>query len=114
MALRNEVTKLINSVGKTLTLRKVTEGSYDPSTGGISNTTADTTTKGMLLNYMDMQFDGDIIQHGDRKIVLRATDSVTPEIQDIVLDGSVEYRLIDVRQIEEAGVDIVYICQGRQ
>lgn len=114
MTLLNCATDLINDLGKALTLRKVTEGVYDPSTGGVTNTTADTSVKGMLLNYRDGQFDGDIIQVGDRKILLRASDSVVPEIQDIVLDGSVEYRIINVRQIEEAGTDIVYICQARQ
>ena len=115
MTLPTDSTYLINDKGKALTLRKVTEGTYDPSTGGISGqTTADTSVKGLLLNYNDRQFDGTIIQRGDRKIVLRSSDGVIPEIQDIVLDGSVQYRLINSRQIEESGNDVVYICQGRQ
>ena len=113
MTLKTASTKLINDLGKALTLRKVTEGSYDPSTGSASNTTADTSVKGMLLNYNDRQFDGNVIQRGDRKIVIRASDSVIPEIQDIILDGSTEYRIVEVRQIEEAGTDVIYICQGR-
>ena len=115
MALEASSTQLINDIGKDLTLRKVTEGSYDPSNGSVSGqTTADTTVKGMLLNYRDSQFDGELIQRGDRKIVLRASDSVVPELQDIVLDGSIEYRIVNVRQIEEANDDVVYVCQARQ
>lgn len=115
MTLTTASTQLVNDIGKALTLRKVTEGTYDPSTGAVgSQSTADTSVKGMLLNYKDEDFLDSLIQRGDRKIVLRASDGVVPEIQDIVLDGSVEYRLVDVREIEEAGTDVVYICQGRQ
>lgn len=115
MTLESEVTILINSIGKTLTLRKVTEGAYNTATGAVDGqSTADTTLKGMLLNFKLREFDGQLILQGDVKIVIRASDGVVPEVQDIVLDGSVEYRLIDVRQIEEADDDVVYICQGRK
>lgn len=115
MALETHATKLINDLGKELTLRKVTEGSYDPTTGAISGqTTTDTAVKGMLLSYRDKDFDGTLIERGDRKILIRASDSVVPEVQDIVLDSTVQYRLVDVRQIEESGDDVVYICQGRK
>jgi len=115
MTLETYSTKLINDLGKALTLRKVTEGTYDPTTGAISGqTTTDTSVKGMLLSYRNKDFEGTLIQRGDRKILIRASDSVVPEVQDIVLDSTIQYRLVDVRQIEEAGADVVYICQGRQ
>jgi len=115
MTLETHATKLINDLGKALTLRKVTEGTYDPATGAVSSqTTTDTSVKGMLLSYRDRDFEGTLIQRGDRKILIRASDDVVPVVQDIVLDSTIQYRLVDVRQIEEAGVDVVYICQGRQ
>ena len=113
MTIEAELRSLINDIGKPLTLRKVTEGTYSPSTGLITNTNTDTSVKGMMLNYKDSQLDDDIIRRGDRKIVLRASDGVVPEIQDVVLDGLVEYRLVNVRQIEQAGTDLIYVCQGR-
>jgi len=115
MAIEKHATKLINDLGKDLTLRKVTEGTYSPSTGAISGqTTTDTDIKGLLLSYKDKDFEGTLIQRGDRKILIRASDSVVPEAQDIVLDSTIQYRLVDVRQVEESGDDVVYICQGRQ
>lgn len=113
MTIEAELRSLINDIGKPLTLRKVTEGTYSPSTGLITNINTDTSVKGMMLNYKDSQLDDDIIRRGDRKIVLRASDGVVPEIQDVVLDGLVEYRLVNVRQIEQAGTDLIYVCQGR-
>lgn len=115
MPLEQHVTRLINDIGDSLTLRKVTEGTYDPSTGAVSGqTTADTSVKGMLLNYKDYQFSDSQIQRGDRKIVLRASDAVSPQIGDLVVDGSVQYKIVDVSQIEESGDIVVYVCQGRQ
>lgn len=113
MTIEPDLRQLINDIGKALTLRKVSEGAYNPATGAAINTTTDTPVYGLVLNYKDGQFDGDIIQRGDRKIVLRASDSVVPEVQDLVIDGSDEYRIVNVRQIEQAGTDLVYVCQGR-
>lgn len=112
MTLKAGVDSILNDLGKTLTLRSVTEGSYNVNTGGVTNTTSDTSVIGMLLNYKDLQRDGDIIQQGDSKIVIKT--GTAPDIQDIILDGSVQYRVISVRQIEESGNDVVYICQVRQ
>lgn len=113
MTIEPDLRQLVNDIGKALTLRKVSEGAYDPATGLASNTNSDTSVKGMVLNYRDSQFDGDIVQRGDRKIVIRASDGVVPEVQDLVLDGSDNYRIVNVRQIEQAGTDLVYVCQGR-
>ena len=113
MTIESDLRQLVNDIGKDLTLRKVSEGTYDPATGAATNTDTDTSVKGIVLNYKDGQFDGDIVQRGDRKIVLRASDSVVPEIQDLVIDGSDNYRIINVRQIEQAETDLVYVCQGR-
>jgi hypothetical protein len=108
-----EYRHLINDIGKALTYRRVSKGAYNTSTGLATNTTTDTSVKGIVLNYKDNQFDGDIIQRGDRKIVLRASDSIVPDVQDFIIDGSDYYRIISVRQIEQAGADLVYVCQGR-
>lgn len=114
MTLQSSAKQLINDIGKALTLRQVTEGSYDPATGALSGgSNTDTSVKGMVLMFKDNQFDGDLIQRGDRKIVLRASDSVVPKNNDIIIDGSDQYRLIEVRQVEEAGTDVIYTCQGR-
>lgn len=115
MTILTEATQLINDIGKAMTLRKVTTGSYDPTSGAINGTTTiDTAIKGMLLNYQDRQFDGDIIQRGDRKAVIRASDSVIPTNQDLLIAGPETLRIINVRQIEQAGTDLVYICQVRE
>lgn len=113
MSLLSHVTNLINDKGKTLTLRKVTEGTYNPATGSVSNTTADTSTYGMMLNFKDQDYDGTIIQRSDRKVVLRV-DGVVPEIQDQIIEGGDTYRVLNVRTIEEAGTDIVYILHVRK
>jgi len=116
MTLQDCSATLIDDIGKTVTLRK--EGNdadnYDPATGVMTNSTTDYSTKAMLLNYRDNQFDGEIIRRGDRKAVLKAKGlAVVPEPQDLIVIGSSEWRIVNVRQIEESDTDVVYICQLR-
>ena len=111
--IKPELTYMVNDMGKSLTLRSVAEGAYDPSTGVVVNTNTDTSTIGMLLNYHDRQFLDTNVERTDKKIVLRATDGVVPKINDIVIDGTKEYKIIDVKIHQQKGVDLVYVCQGR-
>lgn len=115
MSLLSHVTQLVNDIGKTITLRTVVEGTYDIASGSLTGgSTTDTEVKAMFLGYDDPLFDGEIIQRGDRKVVIRASDGVEPKTQDILIEGSTQYKVISVRQIEQAGTDVVYICQARQ
>lgn len=115
MTLQNDVAILIDEEGKAGTLRKVTEGVYNTATGSVSSTTADTSVMLMLLNYSDYQRQNELIQSGDRKALIKSKGlTVIPEIQDILIAGGQEHTIIDVRQIEQSGTDVVYICQVRR
>lgn len=108
-----DVVGLIRAIGKNLTLRVVSGGSYNAATGQLSGgSQTDNTVKGMLLSYSDSQRDGEMVQKGDRKAVLEA--DTLPSIQDILIDGSDEYEIINVTQIESNDSDLVYVCQIRQ
>lgn len=114
MSMLNPVTDLINDKGKALTLVQVTEGAYNPSTGSKTNILSNTSVKGMLLSYKDYQMNNDTIEQDDRKAVIRASDGVVPKVQDRLIEGNEEYHIVRVKVIEEAGVDLVYICQVRK
>lgn len=106
--------ELIDDIGKSVSLRKVTTGAYDPATGQSSNTNADERVRAMVLNYKDREKDGSKIQFGDRKIVIAAKDATTPKIDDLIIDGSATYRLIDLQIVEENAASVIYVCQGRE
>lgn len=110
----NSVYDLIDDIGKSVTLRSVTTGVYDPSTGGVSESTNDQTVRAMFLSYKDNNRDDSLILRGDRKIVIAARDvSREPSLEDLVISGGNSYRLKNIRIIENNDSDVVYVCQGR-
>lgn len=110
----NEVACLLDDLGRSLTIRKKTTGAYDPATSSATLSNTDVSAFGCLLNYGDKERDGSMIQAGDRKAVIKAKDIASaPEINDFIVYESKEYKIVNVRQIEESGVDIAYICQVR-
>lgn len=112
--LLQDATALITEFGETLTIRQVTSGTYDPATGSASNTNNDVTFTGMFLNFNDDQIDGSEIRRGDRKVLLSATTPpVIPKQEDQVLDGTALLDIVQVRKIQENGVNLVFICQVR-
>ena len=111
----NDVTCLINDIGKTLFLTRKENEEYDPNTGESTSIDNQIKVQGMFLNYNDkLRVDGNSIQAGDRKAVLSATGmSYAPSINDIVDDGTNFYRIINIRTIEVRNKPITYICQVR-
>jgi len=114
MSLQEAAALLIDDQGRPATLRRVTEGSYVPATGTAANTTADYPVMVLLLNYTDFQRQDGLIEAGDRKAVIKAQDlSVVPDIQDLLIVEAKELRIVNVRQVEQSGQDVIYICQVR-
>lgn len=101
--------------GKDITLKRITTGAYNPATSSATQSSVNHSFKGMILNYTNREIDGSLILRGDRKIVLAAKGAtVVPVISDQISVDSEVLKVVDVRQIEETGVDVVYICQCRR
>lgn len=105
--------------GRNMTLRKITPGAYDPSTGETAAaTTRNTSTRGMLLNYRNSQINNTTILRGDRKCILKVPSGrVVPEPSDRLIVGREEdLGIVDVRRIALGGdgTVIVYILQVRR
>ena len=64
-ALKKAASKTLSKLGGNVTIRKVTAGSYNTTTGEISETTADTTIKGVLENVTRSQVN-DLIEQQDK------------------------------------------------
>lgn len=115
MSLQDAAAQLIDDVGISATLRKVTEGSYDTDTGTVpGGSTSDLTVQALLLNYSDFQRANTSIDARDRKAVIKAKDLASPpDQQDILIVGSVEFEIISVQEVQEAGSSVIYTCQVR-
>ena len=98
-----------------LTLTKVTAGTPTAGslTGGSNPTTADSAARGILDDYRAVQIDGELIQRGDRKVLILGatiTPAVVPEPGDRV---TIEGATFNVVRVERDPAAATYTCQVR-
>ena len=107
-SLRKTATKLMSKFGGDVTLRTVTSGVYNPTTGTASEATSDVTIKGVLEDVNAREV-GDLIQAGDRRLTIAAADvSAVPTTADRVVISSVTYQVIRITTIEQDNQPITY------
>jgi len=106
--LRKVATKLMSKFGGDVTLRTVTSGVYNPTTGTASEATSDVTIKGVLEDVNAREVGG-LIQAGDRRLTIAAADvSAVPTTADRVVISGVTYQVIRITTIEQDNQPITY------
>jgi hypothetical protein len=107
-SLRKTASKLMLKFGGVATIRRVTTGAYNTTTGTVSETTADTTVRGVLEDVRLSEVN-DLIQAGDKRLLIAAADVANaPTTADEVLISSVTHQIIEVRTIEQDNTAITY------
>ena len=96
-------------------MRYVTGGSYNATTGAVNETVSDTVVKGVLQDITAREISdrgtvsNDLIQSGDKRLVVAATDLATaPETKDRVVISSVVHQIVRVNTTEQANSPITY------
>lgn len=106
--LRKVASKLMAKFGGIATIRRVTTGAYNPTTGTVTETTTDTVVRG-LLEDVNLREVNDLIQAGDKRLLIAAADVANPPTTaDEVLINSVVNQVIQVRTIEQDNTAITY------
>ena len=107
-SLRKTATKLMSKFGGDVTLRTVTPGIYNPTTGTASEVTSDVTIKGVLEDVNAREVN-DLIQSGDRRLTIAAADvSAAPTTADrLVIQGKV-FQVVRIATIEQDNQPITY------
>lgn len=114
-----EFRRLLDEHGQTVTLRYVSEGTYDPSSGSLTGgSTSDSTVKAYFYNYMLDEIDGQNIQSGDRKVALHTLDTSgntisEPSLDDLLIGQGDTVTIVGVQKIY-SDVLICYILQVRE
>lgn len=107
-ALENTASKLIAKLGGDVTIRYVTAGSYDTSTGAIAETVSDVNIKG-VLDDVNAREVNELVQAGDKKLTIAANDLATaPETKDRVVITGVVHQIIRVKTIEQDNTAVAY------
>ena len=94
--------------GGALTYRRVSSGTYNASTGAITETTTDYNLRGVLQDVKAREVN-ELIQAGDKRLYIAATDlAVTPSTADRVIIAAVSHQIINVQTIEQDNQSITY------
>ena len=118
-SLRKVASKAYSTFGTTITVRIISQTSYNTATGKIINATTDSEVKGIIEDV----FDGTgarsqmrdkteknaILQVGDKKLTIAAADvTTTPNSKDRILVGSNSLQIVDIKTTELNGKAITY------
>lgn len=107
-SLRKTASKLMAKFGGTATIRTVTAGAYNTTTGTVSETTVDTVVRGVLED-VNLREVNDLIQATDKRLLIAAADvNVAPTTADEVIITSTTYQVIRVVTIEQDNTPITY------
>ena len=106
--LRKVASKVVSKFGGDVTVRIVTGGSYNTTTGTITESESDSTVKGVLSD-ISLKEVNELIQAGDKRLLIAAAAvSTAPETKDRVVISSVVHQVIQVNITEQANTAIVY------
>jgi len=95
-ALKKAASASLKKLGGDVTIRQVTAGAYNTTTGAITESTSDTTIKGSLSNVSRNQVN-DLIESQDKLLTISAGDlTFVPTTKDRVVISSVEFKIIQV------------------
>ena len=98
----------IQGFGQDVTIRTITAGSYNTTTGVISESNSDATVKAVLED-VNMREVNELIQAEDKKITISAGDVTTkPTTKDKVVISNILYNIIRVFTKTSVGTDISY------
>jgi len=96
-----------------ITFRSVSAGSYNTTTGVITQTNTDTTIKGVLQD-INLREVNELIEATDKKIQIAAASlSSTPTTKDKVIVGSVTYSIIRIETNQFANEKLSFVCYLR-
>ena len=109
---KNVSAPLIERFGAPLAVDSVQNGSSDPATGALTQTTVQTITDGLVLDITNKN-EFSVVEAGDRKLLIDATPFASePKVNDIVTyyDGKI-YKIKEVMPLSPSGLDIIYTCR---
>jgi hypothetical protein len=107
-SLRKAASKATGKLGADVTIRYVTAGAYNTTTGVIGETESDTAIKGVVQNIRQSEVN-DLVQASDKRLIVAAKElATTPGTKDRVVISTVVHQIIEVQTIEQDNTAITY------
>ena len=99
---------VIATFGGDVTVRYVSAGSYNATTGAITETTSDTNVKGVLED-VNVREVNELVQQGDKRLTVAAKELPSaPETKDRVVISTIVHQIIRVETTEQDNTAITY------
>jgi|TARA_B100001094_G_scaffold235766_1_gene230835 hypothetical protein len=99
---------VVAKFGGDVTVRYVSAGTYNATTGAIAETTSDTNVKGVLEDVSVREVN-ELIQQGDKRLTVAATDLPSaPGTKDRVVISTIVHQIIRVETTEQDNTAITY------
>jgi len=115
MSIANALKKVLSNkkLSADITFRSVSAGSYNTTTGIITETNTDTSIRGILEDINNREVN-ELIEATDKKINIAAASlSSTPTTKDKIIVGSVTYSIIRVETNQLANDKLTFVCYLR-
>jgi len=107
-SLRKAASKVTGKLGADVTIRYVTAGTYNTTTGVIGETESDTAIKGVVQNITQSEVN-DLVQASDKRLIVAAKELATaPGTKDRVVISTVVHQIIQVETIDHDNTAITY------
>jgi hypothetical protein len=107
-SLRTAASKVLKAVGGDVVVRRVTQGIYNTTKGTISESTSDTTVKGLVENVNSREVN-ELVRGTDKRLTIAASSlDYTPTTTDRILVGGVVHQIVAVRTEEQNNIAISY------
>ena len=115
MSIANALKKVLSNkkLSADITFRSISAGSYNTTTGVITETNTDTSIRGILEDINNREVN-ELIEATDKKINIAAASlSSTPTTKDKIIVGSVTYSIIRVETNQLANDKLSFVCYLR-
>lgn len=107
--------RLIERFGRDVTLRRVTEPTYDFATGTNSGgSEADTTVKAVVTDFKAHELDNEFVRRGDRMVLVSAKSINAPDMNDEIIDNSKNFKIINIETVHTGDTPLLYKMQIRK
>lgn len=101
-------TNVLKALGADVTIRYVTSGTYNTTTGLSGETVSDTNVKGVVQAVSKSEVNS-LIEAQDKLLIVSAEELATaPGTKDRVVISSVVYQIISVNTLEQDNTAITY------
>lgn len=113
-ALGAVIVDTVNQFGKSVSLIRVSVGTYDPTTSSNTKTEATSTIKAIVEDFKPYELANGLATVGDKKLTVAASGLVAPNLTDYVMIDAVRYAVVSVGVNYSGELVALYILHGRK